>query len=344
MKTRFFILCLICTVLLISLAVPVCAVPSISSISPAYAYNSAQIKNVVISGSNLNVTGTNAKVWLEMDGESNILASSKSYDADAGTVTCTFPIAGKEPGDWDVVVRDKDSDEDVLSGGFTIYAAITLTSVSPTSAQTNDDDVTVTVSGTGLSDIDYLYLYNSDYDNITADITSRTSTKVVGKFNLEDADIDSFDICVMDSLETIKCGLDFEIVTDEVGSIDVETSPSGAKVYLDSSYVGTTPITLDDISPGSHKILLQKTGYVDYTKWVTVKADSTESVSADLNAVATAATTKPPTVVTTKTPLKATTVKVPTSWPTPATTQASLPGALVVLGTIALGFVLYHRK
>ena len=74
--------------------------------------------------------------------------------------------------------------------------------------------------------------------------------------------------------------------------------------------------TIEDVSLGSHKITISKTGYIDYTKWVTVKADSTVSVSADLNADATAGYHTGPTVATTKTPLKVTTVKVPTSWPT----------------------------
>ena len=146
-----------------------------------------------------------------------------------------------------------------------------------------------------------------------------------------------------DSVETIKCGLEFDIVTDEVGSIDIESSPSGAKVYLDSEYIGTSPRTIEDVSPGSHKITISSAGYTDYTKWVTVKAASTVSVSADLNQIESAATTRVPTVATTKTPLKVTTVKVPTSWPTPATTQTSLDATLVP-GAIALGVMVLHRK
>ena len=231
----------------------------------------------------------------------------------------------------------------MLSDGFTILSTITLTSVTPVYAQTNNDSVKVTVVGNGLTDIQSLYLYNSEYDNITADIDDTTATKVIGTFDLTDATIDSYDICVEDSYGGIKCGLDFDIVTDEVGSIDVESNPSGAKVYLDSDYAGTTPLTIEDASLGSHKITISKTGYVDYIKWVTVKVDSTSSVSADLDAVATAVTTGAPTVATTKTPLKVTTVKVPTSWPTPATTQTSLDATLV-LGAIGLGVLVLYRK
>ena len=195
-----------------------------------------------------------------------------------------------------------------------------------------------------MTDIQSLYLYNSEYDNITADIDDTTSTKVIGTFDLTDATIDSYDICVEDSYGGIKCGLNFDVLTDEVGSIEVESNPSGAKVYLDSDYVGTTPFTIEDASLGSHKITISKTGYVDYTKWVTVKVDSTSRVSADLNAVATAAPTSVQTVATTKTPLKATTAKVPTSWPTPGTYQVPGPRRCSISGCNCIGVVILSKK
>jgi hypothetical protein len=341
MKTSFLISCLVvATILLSILAAPVAAAPSITSINPSHAYNGGKVSGFVITGSGFNVT--TGGVRLKMPGEQNI--SATITNPSATSLTCSFPLSGAEPGDWDVIVVNRDKTEDVLSDGFTILSAITLTSVSPDYAQTNNDSVKVTVVGTGLSDIQSLYLYNSEYDNITADIDDTTLTKVIGTFDLTDATIDSYDICVEDSYGGIKCGLNFDVLTDEVGSIDVESNPSGAKVYLDSNYVGTTPYTIEDATLGSHKITISKTGYVDYIKWVTVKVDSTSSVSADLDAVATAATTGVPTVATTKTPLKVTTVKVPTSWPTPEPTKSSAPEGPVLVGAIALAFVVLSKK
>jgi hypothetical protein len=340
MKTSFLILCLVATIVLFVLVAPVAAAPSISTINPHYAYNGGKAKDVIISGSGFNVT--TGGVRLKMPGENNISATITA--SSATSLTCTFPISGAEPGEWDVVVINKDKTEDVVSDGFTIISTISLTSVSPKYAQTNNESVKVTVTGTGLSDIQSLYLYNSDYDNISADIEDTTSTKVIGTFDLTGAEIDSYAICVQDSYDGIKCGLDFDVQTDEVGSIEVESNPSGAKVYLDSDYVGTTPYTIEDASLGSHKITISKTGYVDYIKWVTVKVDSTSSVSADLDTVATAATTRVPTVATTKTPLKVTTAKVPTSWPTPEPTKSPAPEAAVLVGTIALAFAVLSKK
>ena len=267
-----FSICLVATILLFAMVAPVAAAPSISTISPSHAYNGAR-RHQGLSFPGVDLMSPQAESGLRMPGEINISATITTPIRHLSDVYVS--LSGAEPGDWDVVVINKDRTEDVLSDGFTILSTITLTSVSPAYAQTNNDSVKVTVAGTGLTDIQTLYLYNSEYDNITADIDDTTSTKVIGRFDLTDATIDSYDICVKDSYGGIKCGLDFDVLTDEVGSIEVESNPSGAKVYLDSNYVGTTPYTIEDVSLGSHKITISKTGYVDYTKWVTVKVDST---------------------------------------------------------------------
>ena len=342
MKNQFFLLCMLGIVLVLSVIVPVSALdpPVISSVTPAYGYNGASARGVVMNGSGLNVTSSLGKVRLMKAGESNISATVTAYTNTS--LTCTFPISGATAGEWDVVVVNRDLQEAVLHGGFTIKNAITLTSISPTSAQTNSTGI-VTVVGTGLADIESMYLRKAGRANITADITSQTSTKIMGKIDLDDTTPDSYDLCVVDPLGTIECDLQFAIVTDQAGSIEVASSPSGAKIYLDSVYVGITPYTVDDVSPGYHTILIAKTGYGDWSERVLVKSGKTISMNADLGAVQTAAATSKPTGTPTTTVLKTSTKKVPTPWPT-STTPASPLEAPVVLGAIALGFVVLVRK
>jgi PEGA domain len=342
MKKRFFLLCMMGIVLVLSGIVPVSAVdtPVISSITPAYGYNGASVRGVVMNGTGFNVTSSLGKVRLMKAGESNISATVTAYTNTS--LTCTFPISGATAGDWDVVVVNRDLEEAVLHGGFTIKNAITLTSISPTSAQTNSTGI-VTVVGTGLADIESMYLYNADYDNITADITSQTLTKIMGKINLADTTPDSYDLCVVDPVGTIECDLQFEIVTDQAGSIDVTSSPSGAKIYLDSAYVELTPYIIHDVSPGYHTVLIAKTGYGDWSERVIVKSGTTISVNGDLGTGQTAVATSLPTGTATTTVVKTSTKKVPTPWPT-TTTPASPLEAPVVLGAIALGFVVLARK
>jgi len=71
------------------------------------------------------------------------------------------------------------------------------------------------------------------------------------------------------------------------GYLNVESDPSGAKVYVDGDYVGTTPLEDYKLSPGEHTLRITKDGYEEYTKTVTVEAGKSVSVSAGLVAVQT---------------------------------------------------------
>jgi hypothetical protein len=68
----------------------------------------------------------------------------------------------------------------------------------------------------------------------------------------------------------------------ENGNIDIDSTPSGASVYLGSSYKGVTPLYLEGISPGTYSINLVKDGYKDVQRTVTVKDGSTASVSTSM--------------------------------------------------------------
>jgi len=66
------------------------------------------------------------------------------------------------------------------------------------------------------------------------------------------------------------------------GRIIATSQPQGAKVYLDNVYRGTTPLNLDRVATGQHQIKLAKTGYQDWSSYVSVSASRITTVSADL--------------------------------------------------------------
>ena len=66
------------------------------------------------------------------------------------------------------------------------------------------------------------------------------------------------------------------------GRIMTTSQPQGAKVYLDNAYKGVTPLTLDRIATGQHQIKLVKTGYQDWSSYVSVSPSRTTTVSANL--------------------------------------------------------------
>lgn len=69
-----------------------------------------------------------------------------------------------------------------------------------------------------------------------------------------------------------------------VGSIQVNSSPSGAQVFLDGRDTGqVTNTTLTGISPGSHEIEVSKEGYMDHTETVSVASGQTARIDATLS-------------------------------------------------------------
>ena len=58
------------------------------------------------------------------------------------------------------------------------------------------------------------------------------------------------------------------------GTLNFSSSPSGAQIYLDSQYQGTTPSTLPGISPGDHTLEYRYPGYQSWSTNITVSSGS----------------------------------------------------------------------
>jgi hypothetical protein len=66
------------------------------------------------------------------------------------------------------------------------------------------------------------------------------------------------------------------------GRIIVHSKPNKVEVYLDNNYMGTTPLNLDRISPGQHRISFVMEGYRDQIENVSVSPSRTTTVSGNL--------------------------------------------------------------
>jgi hypothetical protein len=69
------------------------------------------------------------------------------------------------------------------------------------------------------------------------------------------------------------------------GSISISSNPSGANIYLDGTFKGTTPTTLSNVPTGSHAIKIAKSGYNDISKSVTVSSSQTTYISENLESI-----------------------------------------------------------
>lgn len=57
------------------------------------------------------------------------------------------------------------------------------------------------------------------------------------------------------------------------GPLTVSSDPPGARVYLDGQMIGMTPLTVADVSPGDHTLLITMEGYTDFSQTITVTGE-----------------------------------------------------------------------
>jgi hypothetical protein len=62
------------------------------------------------------------------------------------------------------------------------------------------------------------------------------------------------------------------------GALSVDSSPQGAKIYLNGYYRGVSPFSLDQLTPGSYTIDAVLDGYRPYTTIVRISAGNTSNV------------------------------------------------------------------
>ena len=60
-------------------------------------------------------------------------------------------------------------------------------------------------------------------------------------------------------------------------SLEIDSVPQGARVYVDTIYAGTTPVIVGNLSPGPHEILLSRSGYETKTLTMEVR-DERDSI------------------------------------------------------------------
>ena len=75
------------------------------------------------------------------------------------------------------------------------------------------------------------------------------------------------------------------VAKKDTGTLQITSVPQGATVMLDGKEVGATPIKLDNIKVGEHKIALSLKDYQEYRKDIRISPDETLKVEASLRRV-----------------------------------------------------------
>lgn len=81
-------------------------------------------------------------------------------------------------------------------------------------------------------------------------------------------------------------------VTASTGQVVIVSEPAGANVYVDNAYRGITPVTLSDLTSGSHILLLKMDGYQDWSSTIDVSSGSALTLKGVLNSVSTVSPTQ----------------------------------------------------
>jgi hypothetical protein len=63
------------------------------------------------------------------------------------------------------------------------------------------------------------------------------------------------------------------------GSLNLDSNPTGADIWLDQRYYGTTPQVIGGLSAGTHSLTLRNAGYYDYTAQFTITAGQTTTLA-----------------------------------------------------------------
>ena len=69
-----------------------------------------------------------------------------------------------------------------------------------------------------------------------------------------------------------------------VGGLAVSSDPGGATVYVDGQFVGQTPLTLQRLQAGDHRVRIVKDGYLENARVVTVSPGKASSLQIRLTA------------------------------------------------------------
>jgi hypothetical protein len=123
-------------------------------------------------------------------------------------------------------------------------------------------------------------------DNVYKSLTPATLTNLaIGSHNVKFVKAGYRDVV---KTVTVSAGKSITVSASLVvditqASLSVISSPSGAFVYFDNSYRGSTPLTLSSLLSGDHSVVVGKNGYKNYTTSVKISSGQTSRVTLNIS-------------------------------------------------------------
>jgi hypothetical protein len=135
-------------------------------------------------------------------------------------------------------------------------------------------------------------------------------------------------ICIL-VLGVFLCGCTTPL-PQKTGSVAITSSPSGAEVYLDNEYHGTTPGTINAVPAGNHTVEIRERGYTTWSRNITVTSGSSASFSPSLTPLAATVPTTVPVTIITMTKKDVPQIHIDGYWTWPAIRSSTNPEPILV--------------
>jgi|GEM_PF-546432 len=169
--------------------------PIPTDITPAQGVNDGPVHITDLAGTGFR---DGAVVNLKKSGQPDIAATDVVVTGGT-TVACDFDLTGVATGDWDVVVRNLDDQEGVLSSGFLVEFpnAPSITDIVP-SLGANNTTISTTIGGSGFYDGATVQLQKIGQSSITAtNVVVAPDQQHIGcDFNLTGVAVGDWDVYV----------------------------------------------------------------------------------------------------------------------------------------------------
>lgn len=206
--------------------------PAPQSVTPSSGYNNGTLFITNLSGSGF-LPG--AAVRLTKMNQSDIVATNITV-VSSNKITCQVNLAGREPGPWNVVVVNTDSQVGIRTNAFTIENPNpTVSSISPNRGANDTGALNCSLTGTGFLDGATVHLIKTGKEPITAtSVNVESRTKITCTFNLTGREPGRWNVVVINpGPKSGTLGSGFEI-----------TQPQPVPEFTADPLFGTAPLTV----------------------------------------------------------------------------------------------------
>jgi hypothetical protein len=238
------------------------------------------LDQAVATGS-VSVSTTPKGAQLYIDGISQGKTDQIVGNLASGSHLVTLTLAGFVT--WSQMVT-------VKSGETTTVTATLVAEVNPT---TGDLRVSSTPSGAAVY-VNGNFVGTTPADSLldVTDLTPGTATVVLKKSGYQD--YSTMAVIEAGKLVQVFATLQPGTVPPPVATAEITSTPSGANVYINNVFTGITPLTFQNVNPGTYSVEIRLDGYTPYSTTGQVVAGQNIRIAASLAPVATPTTTKAP--------------------------------------------------